>query len=880
MLKELALCFEAAVFATSAAREELRRLSFQTLDAFCQRGNQSDIAPGVMVGKLATRLLPSYSDCTMSPVIEPNRNLNPKGLTTTEASQRLAEYGENSFDSAKTKNGGLAILKSALADPMGLMLLGLSAIYFLLNHRTDALILLAAYVPITGVDLFLNFRSNRALELLKRSLSQRVHVYRDGNLVTLSSREIVPGDFSAITEGQRLPAYGILEECESLSVSEAALTGESLPVEKSLGDTFFGGTTVLGGRALGRIETTGLRTEFGKIAREVSEEKETSSPLRIKIDRIVKIAGALAALLASGLYLLMWVRFPEQTWMENLVASLTFGMSAIPEEFPLVFTLYLSLGAYRLSKRGVLIKSLPSVEAMGSVDVICTDKTGTLTLGTFDMESIELEMDIDLEHAQRVALLACEPEPIDAMDRAVFNSIRDAREIVADYELLVDSPFDPHTKTMSHLWVEKSETRQKIKAMKGAVEGVLSQCEIEAADRDRVVEKANALAASGKRLLGLASSYDESDRLKFLGLLVFSDPIRQSVPDSIRVCQASGIEIRMLTGDHLLTAHSVADAVGISHTHDQLFNGSELEAMSTEQREKAYLNGRIFARLKPDQKLALIQKLRASGLVVAMTGDGINDAPSLRQADVGISMGADATDVAREASKIVLTDSSFSGLVSALLEGRRIFQNLRRSFFYLIAFHTPIIVLSFVPSLAAWPMLLLPIHIVLLELLVHPVSAYSFETLQSQDAQGLQVKPLKMRSLVSRFEFIRSVTMGLIVSALALFAFRYGFSFEPLRLMPVDEPLGRSQAMAVILLGNLWLIVAETHRHWNRRTTWTVLILLASTAVATMSPIAVTLLHSAPVAPQFLIGALLMTSLCLLPRFAIREKVWPFASRV
>lgn len=725
------------------------------------------------------------------------------GLTDQEAKLRLQRFGTNELGERNLASFFENAWK-IFTDPMGLMLLLLSGVYWLMGKQSDTLILLAAYVPIVGVDVLLELRSQKALRMLRKTIKANCLVLRSGKMKSIPVRELVPGDWLILEEGQTLPADGRLRQASNLTIDESSLTGESVPVEKKVSDEVLSGTTILTGSGQLEIEKTGLQSQLGSIAKVLSEFEAEPSPLLRTIRKAVKYlfigAIALAALVfAFGVW-------RNQGWGESLITALTLAMAAIPEEFPLIFTLYLSLAAYRLSKKGILVKALPSVEGLGRVDVICTDKTGTLTEGKFLLENIlSVEKDPFKETILQALVFSCEPKAVDAMESAIFEYVthQEKETLIHDLQnnwtLEFDFPFDPKDKYMSHVWREKNTGKQFL-AMKGAVEGVLARCD-SSTDRTTYLKIVQEEAAKGKRLLGLAykegnfSGRRESDEknLIFLGVLSFADPIRPSVPAAIQECKERGIRLKMLTGDHLLTAHAIADGIGLPHQHDELFSGPDLEAYSQEERNRVYQKGAIFARLKPEQKLELVRALKSEGDIVAMTGDGINDAPALKLADIGISMGERATDVARSSAQMVLLKNDFGGIVAAIVEGQNVLKSLSQSFGYLIAFHLPIILFAMAQAFFFENAVLLPIHIVLLELIVHPVSAFVFSSApSSKDAH---------RGVVLR----RDRLLWSVFRGLALFGLCMGLYFT----LPGEEAFRRSFVVLQFVSGNIGLLLAE-----------------------------------------------------------------------
>ena len=784
-----------------------------------------------------------------------------QGLSELDASERINQWGYNEV----IPHQSLSLLneiKKILMDPMGLMLLILSTLYWILGDRSDAIILLIAFFPVTAVDVILGFQSRKALKALSSSLSLNAKLIRDGIIKDIFIRNIVPNDLIVFEEGQVLPADGLVLESEGLSVSEAALTGESIPVFKNVNDSFFGGTTILSGRGVGEVQKTGKNSRFGSIAKLMSLATESRSPLQKRVAHLVRVVVLFAICFAILLFSMEWFRTHQ--FIPSLIIALTLGMAAVPEEFPLVFTLYLSLGAWRLSKSKILVKSLPCVEALGGVDVICTDKTGTLTEGIFHLDALlKTNADVTESQAWLIAEMACEPIGVDSLEIPIIQKAKEYTSELDQWELLVDYPFEIKNKTMSHVWKKKTNPELTI-AMKGAAEGVIAQCLLDAFEKAVILNKLNELSSQGKRVLGLASKSiqiskqrkeDESE-LNFIGFLVFNDPIRVQVKEAIQKCQDAGIQIKILTGDHLLTAHFIADQIGLNHSHQYLFTGEIINELKAEEKIKAYLNGGIFARVTPEQKLELVQALQGEGKIVAMTGDGINDAPALKLADIGISMGKMATDVARASAKMVLLESDFSGIVKAVFEGRKIFANLRRSFSYLISFHIPVILLALLPPFFGWPSILMPVHIILLELVVHPVSAFTFENITSKDPEKNT-----QGALLSRRQIFGASASGLLLSFLALIIFGYFKSNS--------SELARSGAVATVLYGNVYFVLANVFPLINRRFYITAGILTCITIGITQTNLFASLLHFAKLNFLESIFILVLAFIAVLPGFIL-----------
>jgi Ca2+-transporting ATPase len=672
-----------------------------------------------------------------------------RGLTSAEARARLATFGPNRLV-VRDRTAWLKEAAGLLLDPMAIMLLVAAGVYLALGARRDAVVMLVAIVPVIGVDVFLEARSRAALEQLARRVAPRARVVRDGREILVETADLVPGDLLVLTEGDFIHADGVVRSAANLAIDESSLTGEAEPQVKgpvaAAGDAaapaesrFYAGSTVMGGHGQGEIVATGRATRFGEIARLVAQADVTATPMQRRVGALVKKLAVVAAAVAVAVVALGLMR--GLTWGQALLGGVSIAMSAAPEEFPLVFTLFLSVGAWRLTRRGILVRRLASVETLGSTTVICTDKTGTLTKGQFILDQTVPWTGATEDELLEAAVLACELPPSDPMERAIVAHAAaragGIERITARRFKARDHDFDPIGKHMSHVWTSAVEPGRTLVVAKGALEGILEHANASASERTAVEAAHAALASQGFRVLTVAKRVtagadaatraDDERDLAVVGFLGFRDPLRPEVPGAVRECQAAGVRIKIVTGDHALTAHAVAESAGIIHRDDAIVTGEQLEAAPPDERRRLVVDANILSRISPAQKHLIVEILRREGEIVAMTGDGINDAPALRRADVGVSMGQRGTDVARAAADLVLLDDDFASIVAAVAAGRKILLDIQRAFLYLVAFHIPIIGLALLAPVLGWPLLLLPVHLVWLELIVHPVSALLFQ---------------------------------------------------------------------------------------------------------------------------------------------------------
>jgi Ca2+-transporting ATPase len=745
------------------------------------------------------------------------------GLSSTDARRRLAEVGPNRW----VKQDRFARVREVIGlflDPMAVMLIIAATVYFLMGETRDAIVLALALIPVLGVDVLLEARSRAALEKLTRAAAPFADVVRDRHVVSVPLEDVVAGDLLVLREGHVIAADGVIRWAANVAIDESSLTGESEPqskrewpsdpVESPPEARFFAGSQVVAGHGFGLVTTTGTTTQYGGIAALVARTVSSASPLQQKAGALVRRLGVVAGIVAVALFALSVAR--GEPWTRALLGAISLAMAAIPEEFPIVLTLFLSAGAWRLASHGMLVRRLASVETLGSTTVICTDKTGTLTRGEFQMtQHLVLAPGLSEHDFLAAAVLACERHPSDAMERAIgtYAGSRgvSSASLEAEWVLVRDYDFDAVGKHMSHVWHGLDAPETHLVAAKGAVEGILAHSRLDESARRTVLEANARLAAQGLRVLALAgkrmnhpgAGRDEDERdLTVYGLLGFQDPLRPEVPGAVAECQHAGIRITMITGDHALTAHAVADAAGILHEDDLIVTGDELTALSEAARVQRIRRAAIFARISPEQKFMIVDGLKSAGAIVAMTGDGVNDAPALHRADIGIAMGQRGTDVARATADLILLDDNFASIVATVREGRHIFQNIQRAFLYLIAFHIPIVVLAISAPLIGVPLVLLPIHLVWLELIVHPVSAIVFQA--EPAAADIMNRPPRdpAASLLPRAAVIPSAVSG-VVLATASFAM-YWWLWRSL-----GEEQARALSLIVLLAGYQTLVFAE-----------------------------------------------------------------------
>ena len=759
-----------------------------------------------------------------------------QGLSAAEAARRLATEGPNLLPGSAPKST-LAIVRDVVTEPMFLMLLAAGSIYLALGDRGEALFLLGFVFVVIGITLAQERKTQRALESLRDLSAPRALVIRDGQEQRIAGREVVRGDLLVLHEGDRIAADALLIDGQ-LEVDESLLTGEAVPVAKlplaqdsqnaqasasagapatragppqarpapsggsaahevaSVG-AIYASTVVTRGVAVAQVCATAAHTAVGRIGADLAATVEPPSALQQGSRRLVRNLGIGALVLALAQVLLGWW-WNSRPLLESLLSGIALAMAILPEEIPVILTVFLALGAWRISHQKVLTRRVTAVEALGAITVLAVDKTGTLTMNRMAVAELASgEQHFRPESASELpehfhllaefAMLATPADPFDPMEKAIQHfghqwlqgteHVHDGREPEFEYAL------SGEILAMTRVFAS-DEPNVHLLATKGAPEAVADLCHLDAAQQGAIRHQVEAMAERGLRVLGVArgrwkgaapapgqsppwpQSQHDFD-FDFLGLVALADPPRTEVPAALAECRRAGVRVIMMTGDHPATARAIAQQVGLSDRPD-VITGAEQEALDDAALSERLRHVDLCARLKPQHKLRLVQLLRASGEVVAMTGDGVNDAPALKAADVGIAMGERGTDVAREAAALVLLDDSFARIVAAIRQGRRIDSNIRKAVRFVFAVHVPIIGLALVPTLLHWPVLLLPVHIVLLELLIDPACSIVFEA-EAEDSDTMARAPRPVSdSPFAAAPLLWSVLQGLGLAAVLL----------------------------------------------------------------------------------------------------------------
>ena len=765
-----------------------------------------------------------------------------RGLSEEEAAQRLKQDGYNEIPSSR-KRSIFKIAFDVVREPMFLLLIACGSIYLLLGDTEEAMMLLGFVFVVIGITLYQERKTERALEALRDLSSPRALVIRDGMQKRIAGRDVVRGDILILTEGDRVPADGIVLSCINLSVDESLLTGESAPVLKAAAEEtlemgppggddqpyVFSSTLVVQGRGIARALGTGVRTEVGKIGMALSA-LETEETLLQKGMRVLVRNLALIGLSLCVLVVIIY-GLTRGDWLNGVLAGLTLAMAMLPEEFPVVLTVFLALGAWRIAQNQVLTRRPPAIETLGSATVLCVDKTGTLTLNRMSVAKIlaagqfyDLRQNSNTPLPEtfhklvEFSMLASHKDPFDPMEQAIRklgdDRLVETEHIHQDWKLIREYPLSKDLMALSHVW-KSPDGRDYVIAAKGAPEAIADLCHFNNAQWNEMSDAIKAMADDGLRLLGVARASfrqptlpgEQHDfKFRFLGLIGLADPVRPMVHEAIRQCYTAGIRVIMITGDYPGTAQNIARQINLTPS-DEVITGAELDQMSDEELQRKIKSVNIFARVIPEQKLRLVTALKSNGEIVAMTGDGVNDAPALKSAHIGIAMGGRGTDVARESSSLVLLDDDFSSIVTAFKMGRRIFDNIKKAMAYIFAIHVPIAGMSLIPVLFKWPLVLLPVHIVFLELIIDPACSIVFEA-EPEEAHVMNRPPRNPKeSLFSRKTLVLSIMQGLIVLIILLGVFSISL------YRGHGEKDARAITFTTLIIANLGLIM--TNRSWS-----------------------------------------------------------------
>ena len=707
------------------------------------------------------------------------------GLSAADIPMRQQRFGKNLFSLEKPRNF-LHVSLDIVREPMFLLLIVACALYFILGKSSEGWMMMAAMIFVAAISIYQEVKSTKALQALKELTAPKVIVIRNGIEQMIASAELVPGDIMLLEEGNKIPADGRIIQSNDLSVNESVITGESLPDEKDISDVhnlLYQGTTVNSGKGYATVVATGNNTELGKLGKSITAYAVAKTLLQEQMSKFVQRF----ALFGIGAFVIIWLVNYMKTGdvTLSLLFGLTLAMASIPEEIPVAFSAFMALGAFHMSKLGIISRQPQTIENLGAVSVFCLDKTGTITENRMEVKTIydyETDQLVDITNGNEVpnfdvlkyGVLASELEPFDAMEKAIWQAYRKYTDgnahgrlkLVYEYALQGKPPM------MTHVYEFDST---KIIAAKGGAERILTICRLDDATLKKVNRYINNMASLGYRVIGVASSvHDGSDlpfvqddfNWKFEGLLGLYDPPKKNIAEVFKKIYEAKIEIKLITGDHPQTALNIAGQVGMVR-YNHFLTGEEVMKMPAEELHLEVKRINLYARMFPEAKLKVIEALKANGEIVAMTGDGVNDAPALKSAHIGIAMGERGTEIARQASDLILTDDNLDKVAEAIQQGRKIFSNLKKAVRYIISIHIPIISSAALPLLLGWkfPNIFTPIHIIFLELIMGPTCSIFYER-EPVEGNIMHTQPRNRKlALFGTDELLISIVQGIIMTA-------------------------------------------------------------------------------------------------------------------
>ena len=770
-----------------------------------------------------------------------------QGLSPVQAAQRLLEDGPNALPGDQRRSLR-AIIRETLQEPMFMLLLAAGSLYLVLGDLHEGLILFALVLVVLALTLYQEGKTERALESLRDLSSPRALVLRDGQPLRIAGRDVVRGDLLVLAEGDRIAADARLISGSDVQVDESLLTGEAVPVSKVADATpvlaaaprpggdgqpfLYSGTLLVQGHGTAQVTATGARSEIGRIGTALQTLTLERSPLKKQTARLVRVLAVTA--FGASLLLVAAYGLLRGDWLAALLAGIALAMAMLPQEFTVVLTVLPALGAWRLSKQNVLTRRIAAIETLGATSVLCVDKTGTLTenrmtvvqlyaQGSSGSEGDSLAIDYaattELPEAFHTlvefSILASVTDPFDPMEKAFHrlgqHFLKDTEHLHRDWTLLHEYGLTPELRAMSHVW-KAVDGAAHVVAAKGAPEAIMDLCHLDARAQARISTAVEAMAAKGLRVLGVAQARFAGERwpaiehdfeFEFIGLLGLADPLRAGIVEAVAQCRTAGVRVVMITGDYPATARAIATQAQLDF--DQVLTGDAMALLTDTELEVRMKTVSVCARIAPAQKLRIVQALKRDGEIVAMTGDGVNDAPALKAAHVGVAMGGRGTDVAREAASLVLLDDNFDSIVRAVRLGRRIFDNLRKSMSYILAVHVPIAGMALLPVLLGWPVLLFPLHIAFLELVIDPACSMVFEN-EPSERDVMQRPPRDVNApLFGGTTLLLALLQGLGVLLVVLGAYAWGASW-------LTEKENRAFAFATLVTANLALIFSNRTR--------------------------------------------------------------------
>ena len=762
------------------------------------------------------------------------KNFNISGLTNKEVLLAREKFGQNKLDYKKDNEFSDAV-KRIIQEPMMILLLVASSIYFISGKIGDGIFLAVAIIFQTSISLYQYSRSKNALEKLKDFSQPNCKVIRNGKTEEIRSEDLVVGDSLIVEEGTLITADGIIVHSNDFSVNESILTGESLVVfkDKTKEDYFiYSGTTVASGISIATITAIGNETKLGKIGTSLENITEEKTPLELQITNFVKKM----AIIGSTVFVIVWIinYWHSQNLLNSLLQSLTLAMSILPEEIPVAFTTFMALGAWRLMKKGIIVKQMKTVETLGSATVICTDKTGTITENKMSLAKLFLlssntitqpndALTDEEKELIKEAMWASEPIPFDPMEIALHQAYKDLffNDERPNYKLNFEYPLAGKPPMMTHVF--ENHRGDRVIAAKGAPEALINVSNLTEIETQQINEAIVLMTKEGYRVLGVGisnftgNSYPENQQdlpFQFKGIVAFYDPPKKNIQKVLEDFYTAGIAVKIITGDNTETTTAIAKQIGFKG-YEKCITGDELMKLQEKELQSCVMETTIFTRMFPEAKLKIINALKANNQIVAMTGDGVNDGPALKAAHIGIAMGKKGTEIAKQAASLILLEDDLSKMVQAIAMGRKIYTNLKKAIQYIISIHIPIILTVFIPLALGWiyPNIFSPIHIIFLEIIMGPTCSIIYEN-EPMEKNTMSLKPKALTTTFFNWkELSISIIQGLIITVGTLFIYQYSVRNG------YDEALTRTMTFTVLIAANIFLTLINRSFYYSILTT-------------------------------------------------------------
>ena len=817
--------------------------------------------------------------------VQSGETKNIKGLTSAEVTELRRQYGENSF-SAAAEFRFLYIVKDIVTEPMFILLAIACSLYFILGKSSEGIMMAVAIIIVTAISLYQEVKSTKALKSLAGFTEPRVTVIRESNQIIIQVKELVPGDIVLLEEGMKVPADGTIIQSNDLSINESVISGESLPVEKNETpekNQLYQGSTINSGKCIARVTSTGNKTILGKIGKAVASYQPAKTLLQVQVNRFVKRFALFGFAAFAIIFLVNYLHYHE--FATSLLFALTLAMSAVPEEIPVAFSSFMALGAYKMSRLGIISRQPQVIENLGAVTVLCLDKTGTITENKMQVKTIyEFEKDKltdlpgevnQLKEVLFISALASESDPFDPMEKAIIEAWHATSGPLKreDYKIIHEYPLEGYPPMMTHVY---KQGNTYLAAAKGSPERILSVCRLDEPSLNKINETIKRIAKNGYRILGVCNAICSDNNFpriqddfnwKFTGLLALYDPPKKNSAAVLKQIREAGVAVKILTGDYPETAVNIAEQVGLPGYFNYK-TGHDVMQLGSDELKETVKQTSVFARMFPDAKVKVVEALKNGGDIVAMTGDGVNDGPSLKLADIGIAMGKKGTETAKIASDLILTDDNLERIVIAIREGRRIFNNLVKALRYIISIHIPIILTASLPLLLGWkyPNIFTPIHVIFLELIMGPTCSIFFEREPAEESIMNASPKNRRNSLFTRREVLISIAQGIAITTGVLVLYnRYMISHS------IEET--RTVVFTTLILSNVFLTFVNrsftetifyTIRQKNNLAPLLFIISCVFLALLHLSPFVRNLFELAPVSYSTFLLCLAVAFVCVI----------------